>query len=52
MEFLMAEIRKIFNKSLQVCGSPRIAVELAGKDHRVSRAYVTKLMKEMGLRAS
>ena len=45
------EIKKIYNKSHQNYGAPKIAVELRKSGERISERTVGKYMREMGIRA-
>lgn len=48
---LKKQIKAVFNESRQIYGSYKIAVELSKKGIMLSRSYVAKLMKEMGIRS-
>ena len=45
------EIKKIYNKSHQNYGAPKIAVELRKSGEKISERTVGKYMREMGIRA-
>ena len=47
---IKVQIAKFHNRSKRTYGSPRITDDLIDRGHEVSRATVSRLMKEMGLR--
>lgn len=50
-EWLKSEIKEVFDDNYQIYGSHRIAKVLQRKGFQISRSYVARLMKEMGLKS-
>lgn len=46
---LIPEIQKIFDESNQIYGAKKICAILRGEGERINEAYVSRIMKEMGI---